>query len=97
MQLLRIRQREAKKRQSLPPQEGSYRRKPNPVKRYAGDVLAPVSGEPPSLLPRSDHGALLPCQRLNSSAGIHVILGCHALPQSQLDLGRGEAQAVCKG
>ncbi|CAM4674571.1 unnamed protein product [Lepidochelys olivacea] len=41
LQLLRIRQREAKKRQSLPPQEGSYRRKPNPVKRYAGDVLAP--------------------------------------------------------
>ncbi|XP_030410667.1 transmembrane protein 198-like isoform X1 [Gopherus evgoodei] len=48
LQLLRIRQKEAKKRQSLPPQEGSYRRKPNPVKRYAGDVLAPVSGEPPS-------------------------------------------------
>ncbi|XP_032641470.1 transmembrane protein 198-like [Chelonoidis abingdonii] len=41
LQLLRIRQKEAKKRQSLPPQEGSYRRKPNPVKRYAGDVLAP--------------------------------------------------------
>ncbi|XP_067385998.1 transmembrane protein 198-like isoform X1 [Emydura macquarii macquarii] len=41
LQLLRIRQKEAKKRQSLPPQEGSYRRKPHPVKRYAGDVLAP--------------------------------------------------------
>ncbi|XP_074835862.1 transmembrane protein 198-like [Carettochelys insculpta] len=41
LQLLRIRQKEAKRRQNLPPQEGSYRRKPNPVKRYAGDVLAP--------------------------------------------------------
>ncbi|XP_060108411.1 transmembrane protein 198-like [Heteronotia binoei] len=41
LQLLRIRQREAKKRQSQAPQEGSYRHKPNAVKRCAGDVLAP--------------------------------------------------------
>ncbi|XP_067170093.1 transmembrane protein 198-like [Apteryx mantelli] len=41
LQLLRIRQKEAKRRQSLSPQEGTYRRKPAPVKRYAGDVLAP--------------------------------------------------------
>ncbi|XP_044305510.1 transmembrane protein 198-like [Varanus komodoensis] len=41
LQLLRIRQREAKKRQSQAPQEGSYRHKPSAVKRCAGDVLAP--------------------------------------------------------
>ncbi|KAJ6656413.1 hypothetical protein lerEdw1_003701 [Lerista edwardsae] len=41
LQLLRIRQREAKKRQSQAPQEGSYRHKPGAVKRCAGDVLAP--------------------------------------------------------
>ncbi|KAF1574441.1 hypothetical protein FQV11_0004175, partial [Eudyptes moseleyi] len=41
LQLLRIRQKEAKRRQSLAPPEGTYRRKPPPVKRYAGDVLAP--------------------------------------------------------
>lgn len=43
LQLLRIRQREAKKRQSQAPQEASYRHKPTAVKRCAGDVLAPVS------------------------------------------------------
>ncbi|XP_064408363.1 transmembrane protein 198-like [Latimeria chalumnae] len=41
VQLMRIRQKEAKKRQSTSQQEGTYRRKPNPVKRYTGDVLAP--------------------------------------------------------
>ncbi|XP_068519661.1 transmembrane protein 198-like isoform X1 [Anas acuta] len=41
LQLLRIRQKEAKRRQSPAPPEGTYRRKPPPVKRYAGDVLAP--------------------------------------------------------
>uniref|UniRef100_A0A8D0HI20 Transmembrane protein 198 n=1 Tax=Sphenodon punctatus TaxID=8508 RepID=A0A8D0HI20_SPHPU len=46
LRLLRIRQREAKRRHSQPPLEGSgsYRHKPPPtapVKRYAGDVLAP--------------------------------------------------------
>nr|XP_020638600.1 transmembrane protein 198-like [Pogona vitticeps]XP_020638610.1 transmembrane protein 198-like [Pogona vitticeps]XP_020638618.1 transmembrane protein 198-like [Pogona vitticeps] len=42
LQLLRIRQREAKKRQqSQAPQEGSYRHKATAVKRCAGDVLAP--------------------------------------------------------
>lgn len=47
LQLLRIRQKEAKRRQSPAPPEGTYRRKPAPVKRYAGDVLAPVSAHPP--------------------------------------------------
>uniref|UniRef100_A0A493TY95 Transmembrane protein 198 n=1 Tax=Anas platyrhynchos platyrhynchos TaxID=8840 RepID=A0A493TY95_ANAPP len=47
LQLLRIRQKEAKRRQSPAPPEGTYRRKPPPVKRYAGDVLAPVSVHPP--------------------------------------------------
>lgn len=42
MQLMRIRQRDAKKRQQSGGQEGTYRRKPTPVKRYAGDLLAPV-------------------------------------------------------
>ncbi|MBN3297639.1 transmembrane protein 198 [Amia ocellicauda] len=41
VQLMRIRQKDAKKRQQSGAQEGTYRRKPTPVKRYAGDVLAP--------------------------------------------------------
>ncbi|KAJ8358566.1 hypothetical protein SKAU_G00150910 [Synaphobranchus kaupii] len=41
VQLMRIRQKESRKRQQSPGQEGSYRRKPLPVKRYAGDLLAP--------------------------------------------------------
>ncbi|KAM4797383.1 transmembrane protein 198 [Rhinophrynus dorsalis] len=41
LQLLRIRQKEAKKRQNIAPQEGTYRRKANPMKRYTGDILAP--------------------------------------------------------
>ncbi|XP_030633750.1 transmembrane protein 198-like [Chanos chanos] len=41
VQLMRIRQKEAKKRQQSGGQEGTYRRKPTPVKRYAGDLLAP--------------------------------------------------------
>ncbi|KAM8975179.1 transmembrane protein 198 [Pelodytes ibericus] len=41
LQLLRIRQKEAKKRQNVAPQEGTYRRKANPMKRYTGDILAP--------------------------------------------------------
>ncbi|KAL2091360.1 hypothetical protein ACEWY4_013623 [Coilia grayii] len=41
VQLMRIRQRDAKKRQQSGGQEGTYRRKPTPVKRYAGDLLAP--------------------------------------------------------
>ncbi|KAG8452511.1 hypothetical protein GDO86_004338 [Hymenochirus boettgeri] len=42
LQLLRIRQKDAKKRQNIAPQEGTYRRKANPIKRYTGDILAPV-------------------------------------------------------
>ncbi|KAM4701750.1 transmembrane protein 198 isoform 1-T2 [Discoglossus pictus] len=41
LQLLRIRQKEAKKKQNVAPQEGTYRRKANPMKRYTGDILAP--------------------------------------------------------
>ncbi|KYO34953.1 transmembrane protein 198 [Alligator mississippiensis] len=41
LQLLRIRQQEAKKRPSPGPPEGSYRRKPPPATRFPGDVLAP--------------------------------------------------------
>lgn len=41
VQLMRIRQKDAKKRQQGGGQEGTYRRKPTPVKRYAGDLLAP--------------------------------------------------------
>ncbi|XP_043939708.1 transmembrane protein 198-like [Protopterus annectens] len=41
LQLMRIRQKEAKRRHSVQQQEGTYRRKPTPVKRYTGDVLAP--------------------------------------------------------
>uniref|UniRef100_W5M9I0 Transmembrane protein 198 n=2 Tax=Lepisosteus oculatus TaxID=7918 RepID=W5M9I0_LEPOC len=41
VQLMKIRQREAKRRQQSGTQEGTYRRKPTPVRRYAGDVLAP--------------------------------------------------------
>ncbi|KAI1897087.1 hypothetical protein AGOR_G00079500 [Albula goreensis] len=41
VQLMRIRQKDAKKRQQGGGQEGVYRRKPTPIKRYAGDVLAP--------------------------------------------------------
>lgn len=40
---MRIREKEAKKRQQAGGQEGTYRRKAAPVKRYAGDLLAPVS------------------------------------------------------
>jgi len=40
---MRIREKDAKKRQQAGGQEGTYRRKPTPVKRYAGDLLAPVS------------------------------------------------------
>uniref|UniRef100_A0A8C9TMF4 Transmembrane protein 198 n=1 Tax=Scleropages formosus TaxID=113540 RepID=A0A8C9TMF4_SCLFO len=42
VQLMRIREKEAKKREQSGGQEGTYRRKPAPVKRYAGDLLAPV-------------------------------------------------------
>ncbi|XP_058869225.1 transmembrane protein 198-like [Acipenser ruthenus] len=41
VQLMRIRQKDAKKHQPGPAPEGTYRRKSYPVKRYAGDVLAP--------------------------------------------------------
>ncbi|KAJ8258155.1 hypothetical protein GJAV_G00193760 [Gymnothorax javanicus] len=41
VQLMKIRHRDAKKRQPGAGQEGVYRRKPVPIKRYAGDVLAP--------------------------------------------------------
>ncbi|KAK0146008.1 Transmembrane protein 198 [Merluccius polli] len=41
VQLMRIREKEAKKRQQTGGQEGTYRRKAPPVKRYAGDLLAP--------------------------------------------------------
>ncbi|XP_007229703.2 transmembrane protein 198 isoform X1 [Astyanax mexicanus] len=41
VQLMRIRQKDAKKLQLSGGQEGTYRRKPTPVKRYAGDLLAP--------------------------------------------------------
>ncbi|XP_036388127.1 transmembrane protein 198-like [Megalops cyprinoides] len=41
VQLMRIRQRDAKKRPQSTTQEPSYRRKPTPVKRYTGDLLAP--------------------------------------------------------
>ncbi|XP_072117115.1 transmembrane protein 198 isoform X2 [Mobula birostris] len=44
VQLMRIRQREAKRkqrRQRRTYQEQAYRRKPNPVRRYDGDVLSP--------------------------------------------------------
>ncbi|XP_041747696.2 transmembrane protein 198-like [Coregonus clupeaformis] len=41
VQLMRIRQKDVKKRQQSSGQEGTYRRKPAPVKRYAGDLLAP--------------------------------------------------------
>ncbi|XP_055486690.1 transmembrane protein 198-B-like [Leucoraja erinacea] len=44
VQLMRIRQREAKRkqrRQRRSYQEQAYRRKPNPVRRYDGDVLSP--------------------------------------------------------
>ncbi|XP_053725251.1 transmembrane protein 198-like isoform X1 [Synchiropus splendidus] len=41
VQLRRIREKEAKLRQQAGGQDGSYRRKPTPVKRYAGDLLAP--------------------------------------------------------
>lgn len=43
VQLMRIREKDAKKRQQAGGQEGTYRRKATPVKRYAGDLLAPVS------------------------------------------------------
>ncbi|KAL4655596.1 transmembrane protein 198-like [Arapaima gigas] len=41
VQLMRIREKEAKKQEQGGGQEGTYRRKPAPVKRYAGDLLAP--------------------------------------------------------
>lgn len=41
VQLMRIRQKEAKNRQRTAQAEGTYRRKPYPVKRYAGDILSP--------------------------------------------------------
>ncbi|XP_077339569.1 transmembrane protein 198 [Lithobates pipiens] len=41
LQLLRIRQKEAKKKQNVASQDGTYRRKANPIKRYTGDILAP--------------------------------------------------------
>lgn len=40
VQLMRIREKDAKKQQAAG-QEGTYRRKNTPVKRYAGDLLAP--------------------------------------------------------
>lgn len=43
VQLMRIREKDGKKRQQAGGQEGTYRRKATPVKRYAGDLLAPVS------------------------------------------------------
>ncbi|XP_023690867.1 transmembrane protein 198-like [Paramormyrops kingsleyae] len=41
VQLMRIRQREAKKQQQGGGQLATYRRKATPIKRYAGDILAP--------------------------------------------------------
>ncbi|XP_061731447.1 transmembrane protein 198-like isoform X1 [Nerophis ophidion] len=41
VQLMRIRQKEGKKRQQAGGQEGTYRRKATPLKPYAGDLLAP--------------------------------------------------------
>ncbi|MBN3279623.1 TM198 protein, partial [Polyodon spathula] len=41
IQLMRIRQKDAKKHQLGPVPEATYRRKSYPVKRYTGDVLAP--------------------------------------------------------
>ncbi|XP_004069167.1 transmembrane protein 198 isoform X1 [Oryzias latipes] len=41
VQLMRIREKDTKKRQQAGGQEGTYRRKATPVKRYAGDLLAP--------------------------------------------------------
>ncbi|KAJ8412128.1 hypothetical protein AAFF_G00143950 [Aldrovandia affinis] len=41
VQLMQIRQKDARKRQQSQGAEGTYRRKPAPVKRYAGDLLAP--------------------------------------------------------
>ncbi|XP_042200305.1 transmembrane protein 198-like [Callorhinchus milii] len=40
VQLMRIRQKAAKKRQRTAPQD-TYRRKPYPIKRYTGDILSP--------------------------------------------------------
>ncbi|XP_061544873.1 transmembrane protein 198-like isoform X3 [Phycodurus eques] len=41
VQLMRIREKDTRKRQQAGGQEGTYRRKATPVKRYAGDLLAP--------------------------------------------------------
>ncbi|NXD88372.1 TM198 protein, partial [Halcyon senegalensis] len=41
LQLLRVRQQEAKRRQSPAPPEGTHRRKPPPAQRCTGDALAP--------------------------------------------------------
>ncbi|CAL1608518.1 unnamed protein product [Knipowitschia caucasica] len=41
VQLVKIREKDAKKQQAASGQEGTYRRKATPVKRYAGDLLAP--------------------------------------------------------
>ncbi|MBN3280005.1 TM198 protein, partial [Polyodon spathula] len=49
IQLMRIRQKDAKKHQLGPVPEATYRRKSYPVKRYTGDVLAPVSDHTPNL------------------------------------------------
>lgn len=54
LQLLRIRQHAAKKRQNQTPQEGSYRHKSSAVKRCAGDVLAPVSTPEINIFPITD-------------------------------------------
>lgn len=52
-QLLRIRQKEAKRRQSPVPAEGRYRRRAPPVPRCAGDALAPVSPCPGGAVPEA--------------------------------------------
>ncbi|XP_069762669.1 transmembrane protein 198-like isoform X1 [Narcine bancroftii] len=40
VQLMRIRQKEARRRRRASQAEGTYRRKPYPLKRYAGDILS---------------------------------------------------------
>ncbi|KAH0629273.1 hypothetical protein JD844_011212 [Phrynosoma platyrhinos] len=72
LQLLRIRQREAKKRQSQGSQEGSYRHKPSAVKRCAGDVLAPSYIQ--SLRDRQQLGTGTSLSNLNASAHTTVDL-----------------------
>ncbi|KAG7264762.1 hypothetical protein CRUP_007088 [Coryphaenoides rupestris] len=59
VQLMRIREKEAKKRQQTGGQEGTYRRKATPVKRYAGDLLAPMgTGTSLSSLGTANHAMI---------------------------------------